>query len=190
MEKLYPATKQLIIGITGWVFSLLLVFIVIPQLRSTLESRTKAQKESISDSFVKKNQLDNLIKLSEKIHQGQDTLGRIQRLLPNQPSSQLHLALSGELHKLSKMHNVRLQNIKYSRSTKDVSKNLELESIESEFVVTGIYNDLRVFMRSLETAGLPYAVREARLEESSEGLRLTVNLRAFKKPDNFSRNGN
>ena len=45
-------------------------------------------------------------------------------------------------------------------------------------------------MLSLETAGLPYAVREARLEESPEGLKLTVNLRAFKKPDVLFREGN
>ncbi len=190
MDKLHQATKHFISGSVAWILCLLSIFIVIPQLRNSIANETKAQKDSAFDFTNKKNQLDSLIKLSDKMRQGQDSLVRIQSLLPNMPSSQLQLSLSRELHKLSRVHNVRLQSVKYARPSREGQKNTELESIESEFVTTGIYSDLRAFMLSLETAGLPYAVREARLEESPEGLKLTVNLRAFKKPDVLFREGN
>ena len=190
MEKIHQATKHLILGSLAWALSLCSIFIVIPKLQNSIIRKTEAQKDSALDFTNKKNQLENLIKLSNKIRQGQDSLVRIQSLLPNIPSSELQLSLSRELHKLSKENNVRLQSVKYARPSREGQKNIELESIESELVVTGIYNDLRTFMFSLEKAGLPYAIREARLEESPEGLKLTVNLRAFKKPDVSSREGN
>ncbi len=183
MSKLNPPTKQYIIGFGFWILSFLLIFMIIPKISKTLEKERKVQLESASEFTKKTNQLNELVNLSDKIRQGQESLIRVQKALPNVLSSQLQLSLSEGLYKLSKKYNIRLESVKYARGAKEGQKNTELESVESEFIATGTYSELRAFMFSFETLGLAYTVRESRLEESSEGLRLTVNLRAFKKPD-------
>ncbi len=53
--------------------------------------------------------------------------------------------------------------------------------MEVEFVALGVYANHKAFMLDLEGSGLPFAVRDGRLEESPEGARLDIVLRAFRK---------
>ena len=85
------------------------------------------------------------------------------------------------LHNLTTKAGVQLQSVKYGQPSKEESKGTGLEAMQVEFTVTGLYPNIKAFMRALEGSGLPFAVEDARLEESPEGARLTGTLRAFRK---------
>jgi hypothetical protein len=76
---------------------------------------------------------------------------------------------------------MRLQTVKYSLPSREGSRGTDLESVEVEFTALGLYGAQKAFMLDLEGSGLPFAVRDGRLEESPEGARLTLVLRAFRK---------
>jgi hypothetical protein len=71
--------------------------------------------------------------------------------------------------------------VKYGQASREGTKGSGLESIEVEFVAVGLYANHKAFMLDLEGSGLPFAVRDGRLEESPEGARLDIVLRAFRK---------
>ena len=50
-----------------------------------------------------------------------------------------------------------------------------------EFNALGVYQSLKSYMLALEGSGLPFAVGAVKLDESPEGARLSVVLRAFRK---------
>ena len=71
--------------------------------------------------------------------------------------------------------------VKYGLPSKEGARGSDLEAVEVEFVALGLYADHKSFMLELEGSGLPFAVRDGRLEESPEGARLNIILRAFRK---------
>ena len=93
---------------------------------------------------------------------------------------QLQWELSQILFEKAKENGVRLQTVKYGLPSREGAKGTDLESIDVEFTVLGIYQAMKPFMLAIEGSGLPFAVGSARLEESPEGARLSVSLRAFR----------
>jgi hypothetical protein len=89
--------------------------------------------------------------------------------------------MSRTLHSLALKHGVRLQSVKYGLPNRENAKGTDLESIDVEFTVLGVYSSIKPFMLALEGAGQGFAVGGARLEESPEGARLNVTLRAFRR---------
>ena len=71
--------------------------------------------------------------------------------------------------------------VKYGPPTREASKGSQLESVDVEFNLTGIYLNLKSFMLGLEGSKLPFAVVAAKMEESPEGAHLTITLRAFRQ---------
>jgi hypothetical protein len=106
--------------------------------------------------------------------------------MPNQNAGVLQWELSRKLYELAQKNNVRLQAMKYGVPTREGSKGTDLEVLDVEFTATGVYQGLKPFMLGLEDtreSKLPFAVVNAKLEESSDGARLSVTLRAFRRTE-------
>jgi hypothetical protein len=50
-----------------------------------------------------------------------------------------------------------------------------------EFTAIGVYKNLKSFMHALEGSGQPFGASTVKLDESPEGGRLSVTLRAFRQ---------
>mgnify|MGYP001579606928 CR=1 FL=1 len=89
--------------------------------------------------------------------------------------------LSQRLYFLAQKHGVRLVSVKYGLPNREGAKGTDLEAMDVEFNATGVFGVLKPFMLALENSELPFAVSSVRLEESPDGGRLTVTLRAFRR---------
>lgn len=130
----------------------------------------KALLQQQREALVRMQDLDTRLRLDREV------LADLEARLPTGNSGDLQWSLSRSLYALAAADGVRLQSVKYSAPSKEGS----LEAVDVEFTATGVYQPLKSFMRAIEGAGLPFAVRDARLEESPDGVRLTVVLRAFR----------
>ena len=96
-------------------------------------------------------------------------------------AGELQWNLSKTLHELARKHGLRLLTVKYGLPSREGTRGSDLEAVDVEFVTVGVYANHKAFMLELEGSGLPFAVRDGRLEESPEGARLDIILRAFRK---------
>ncbi|HEX4845374.1 MAG TPA: hypothetical protein VFV26_04090, partial [Geothrix sp.] len=126
-------------------------------------------------------QLQELQQLADRLRRGQETLENLEARLPRGSAGELQWSLSKTLHELAKKHGLRLQNVKYGLPSREGARGSDLEAVDVQFVALGVYASHKAFMLDLESSGLPFAVRDGRLEESPEGARLDIVLRAFRK---------
>ena len=171
--------------IAGGVLLLLAVLVAIfllPDASTTLDQKLKAKVAAENARDRQKERLAELQHLADRIQRGQQTLADLEARLPQGSAGELQWQLSGVLHDLTTKAGVQLQSVKYGQPSKEESKGTGLEAMQVEFTVSGLYPNIKTFMHDLEGSGLPFAVEDARLEESPEGARITGTLRAFRKP--------
>ena len=154
---------------------------LLPDASQQLNQKLKSKREAESNRNQQLRQLQELQLLADRLHRGQDTLANLEARLPKGSAGQLQWDLSKTLHALAKKNGLRLQSVKYGLPSREGARGTDLEAIEVEFVALGIYANHKAFMLDLEGSGLPFAVRDGRLEESPEGARLNIVLRAFRK---------
>jgi hypothetical protein len=146
----------------------------------------RAAKERKSAQDAKASLQRQLSELSghkdmlERIHAGQQRIADLEKHMPKGDVGALQASLRKTLHELSRKSGVRLTNIKFSLPNKDGTRNTGIESLDVEFVVIGVYQNLKVFMHAIESSGQPFGASNVKLDESPEGGRLTVVLRAFR----------
>ena len=172
---------RLALGVLGVVLGLGVAFLVLPDASQQLAQKLKAKREAELGRNQQILQLQDLQQLSDRIRRGQETLAELEARLPKGSAGELQWNLSKTLHALAKKDGLRLQSVKYGLPSREGSRGTDLEAVEVEFVALGIYANHKAFMRDLEGSGLPFAVRDGRLEESPEGARLNIVLRAFRK---------
>jgi hypothetical protein len=156
-------------------------FFVLPDASQQLTQKLKAKREAELGRNQQIQQLQDLQQLSDRIRRGQETLAELESRLPRGSAGELQWSLSKTLHALAKKHGLRLQSVKYGLPSREGARGTDLEAVEVEFVTLGVYANHKAFMLDLEGSGLPFAVRDGRLEESPEGARLNIVLRAFRK---------
>ena len=154
---------------------------LLPDASQQLNQKLKSKREAESNRNQQLRQLQELQLLADRLHRGQNTLANLEARLPKGSAGQLQWDLSKTLHALAKKNGLRLQSVKYGLPSREGARGTDLEAIEVEFVALGIYANHKAFMLDLEGSGLPFAVRDGRLEESPEGARLNIVLRAFRK---------
>ena len=179
--SLRTSRRRLILGGVGLALGLGIAIFLLPDASQQLASRRSARREAELARNRQAQQLADLQKLADRIRRGRETLSDLETHLPKGSAGELQWELSKTLHQLADKNGVRLQSIKYGQASREGSKDSGLESIEVEFVTVGIYANHKAFMLDLEGSGLPFAVRDGRLEESPEGARLDIILRAFRK---------
>ncbi len=153
---------------------------VLPDASRRRDEQEKARKEAKTLLLVQIQQLAERQVLVDRLALDQKHLEDLEKKMPSGSVGQLQWELSQILFKKAKENGVRLQTEKYGLPSREGAKGTDLESIDVEFTVLGIYPAMKPFMLAIEGSGLPFAVGSARLEESPEGARLSVSLRAFR----------
>jgi hypothetical protein len=180
-SPLRASRLRLVLGILGLVAGLGVTLFVLPDASQQLAQKLRAKQEAELGRNQHLQQLQDLQLLSDRIRRGQETLADLESRLPRGSAGELQWNLSKTLHELTKKHGLRLQSVKYGLPSREGARGTDLESVEVEFVALGVYANHKAFMLDLEGSGLPFAVRDGRLEESPEGARLDIVLRAFRK---------
>ncbi|GLH74609.1 hypothetical protein GETHLI_31110 [Geothrix limicola] len=180
-SPLRASRLRLALGILGLVSGLGVAFFLLPDASQQLSQKLKAKREAELSRNQQVTQLQELQQLADRIRRGRETLADLETRLPRGSAGELQWNLSKTLHALVQKHGLRLQTVKYGLPSREGTKGSDLEAVEVEFVAVGIYANHKAFMLDLEGSGLPFAVRDGRLEESPEGARLTIVLRAFRK---------
>lgn len=182
LSQSVPASRlRLIAGGSLLLLAILVAVFLLPDASTTLDQKLRAKAAAELARDRQASRLGDLQKLADRIQRGQETLAALEARLPKGSAGELQWQVSGVLHDLSGKAGVQLQTIKYGQPSREESKGTGLEAMQVEFTVTGVYPNLKAFMRELEGSGLPFAVEDARLEEGPEGARLTATLRAFRK---------
>jgi hypothetical protein len=180
-SPLRTSRLRLILGAVGVGLGLGVAFFVLPDASQQLNQQLKAKREAELARNQQVKQLQDLQQLADRIRRGRDTLADLEGRLPRGSAGELQWSLSKTLHDLAKKHSLRLQTVKYGLPSREGTRGSDLEAVEVEFVALGLYSAHKAFMLDLERSGLPFAVRDGRLEESPEGARLNIVLRAFRK---------
>jgi len=172
---------RLALGALGLALGLGVAFFLLPDASQQLAQKLKAKREAELNRNQQVQQLQDLQQLADRIRRGRDTLENLEARLPRGSAGELQWSLSKTLHELAKKHGLRLQTVKYGLPSREGTRGSDLEAVDVEFVAVGVYANHKAFMLELEGSGLPFAVRDGRLEESPEGARLDIVLRAFRK---------
>ncbi len=180
-SPLRASRLRLALGTLGIVSGLGVAFYLLPDASQQLSQQLKAKREAELTRSQQLQQLLELQQLADRIRRGRETLTDLEARLPRGTAGELQWSLSKTLHALAKKHGLRLQTVKYGLPSREGAKGTDLEAVEVEFVALGLYANHKAFMLDLEGSGLPFAVRDGRLEESPEGARLNIVLRAFRK---------
>lgn len=169
------------VGSLGLVASLAVAAFLLPDASQQLAQKLKAKQEAQLSRNLQVARLQDLQQLADRLRRGKETLTDLETRLPQGSAGELQWSLSKTLHQLAQKHGLRLQSVKYGLPSREGARGTNLEAVEVEFVALGVYASHKAFMLDLEGSGLPFAVRDGRLEESPEGARLTIVLRAFRK---------
>jgi Tfp pilus assembly protein PilO len=180
-SPLRASRLRLAIGTLGTVSGLAVAFFLLPDASQQLAQQLKAKREAELKRNQQVQQLKDLQQLADRIQRGRETLANLEARLPRGSAGELQWNLSKTLHALAQKHGLRLQSVKYGMPSREGARGTDLEAVDVEFVALGVYANHKAFMLDLEGSGLPFAVRDGRLEESPEGARLNIVLRAFRK---------
>jgi len=180
-SPLRASRLRLALGILGMVSGLGVAFFLLPDASQQLAQKLRAKRDAELSRNQQVQQLQELQQLADRIQRGRETLADLEARLPRGTAGELQWNLSKTLHELAKKHGLRLQTVKYGLPSREGARGSDLEAVEVEFVALGVYANHKAFMLALEGSGLPFAVRDGRLEESPEGARLNIVLRAFRK---------
>ncbi|HJV39721.1 MAG TPA: hypothetical protein VJ528_12860 [Geothrix sp.] len=180
-SPLRASRLRLGLGILGLALGLGVAIFLLPDASQQRSQKVKAKQEAERNRNQQVQQLQELQQLADRIRRGQETLENLEARLPRGSAGELQWNLSKTLHELAKKHDLRLQMVKYGLPSREGTRGSDLEAVDVEFVAVGIYANHKAFMLDLEGSGLPFAVRDGRLEESPEGARIDIVLRAFRK---------
>lgn len=176
IPALRASRARALAGALALLAGLALLAFVLPDASDAVTQQRRARDQAKVLKVQQDDRLRTLQADADKLERGRATLQALEARLPKGRAGDLQWQLSRTLHELAVKNGIRLSTIKYSPPAKEG----DLDAVEVEFTALGIYAPLRAYVRDLEGSGLPFAVRDARLEESPEGARLTVVLRAFK----------
>ncbi len=169
------------VGGGALLLALLVAVFALPDASDTLQQQIHAKNQAQRDRDQQQQRTQDLQAQADRIARGQQTLEALEAHLPKGNAGELQWQLSQTLHQITGKESVRLESVRYGMPSREGTKGTGLEALEAEFVVVGLYPNLKNFMLALEGTDLPFAVRDARLEESPEGAKLDVALRAFRR---------
>ena len=169
------------IGLALAVGALLIAGFVLPDAAQDLARKKDASNRAGRDLQNRREALKELNALAQRLASSEQKLTELEKKMPQKSVGQLQWELSKTLHDLAAESGVRLLSVKYNPPNRDAAKGTDLESVDVEFNALGVYQSLKSYMLALEGSGLPFAVGAVKLDESPEGARLSVVLRAFRK---------
>jgi hypothetical protein len=175
---------RLIAGGVFLVLAALVLLFVLPDASQQKRQKNKASEDAKRALTTQREKLAALEEVDQKLTGSRKYLETLLGSMPDQNAGGLQWELSRRLYDLAQKHGVRLQALKYGTPTREGAKGTDLEILDVEFTASGIYQNLKPFMLGLEDTRenpLPFAIAGAKLEESPDGARLSVTLRAFRR---------
>ncbi len=160
---------------------LLGALLVLPDASNQLRQQQLSARDAARKLEAQRERLKTLEAEAGMIRRGRARIEELESRMPKGSLGELQFKLSRTLYDLAKVHPVRIQAVKYGTPTKDSAKGTDIENVDVEFTILGVYSVLKGYMLALEGSGLPFGVSSAKLDESQEGARLTVVLRAFRR---------
>ena len=160
------------------------LFFVLPDAAQQRLQKQAAFDEAKKSLALQSSRLADLEAEQQRIDRSRKRLEALFGAMPDQSAGQLQWALSRRLYELAGKSGVRLQSLKYGAPSREGAKGTDLEVLDVDFTATGVYQNLKPFMLGLENTQenqIPFAVASAKLEESPDGARLSVTLRAFRR---------
>ena len=145
----------------------------VQQLKAFGQARTqlKSQEEALGKMKAR----------AENIRLGRERMEEVLSQMPQENEGQLKWKLSRALYDLSSKHGIRIQAVKYGSPSREGAKGTDLEALDVEFIASGIYQNLKIFMHAFEDSHLPFGLANGKIEETPEGARLTISVRAFRR---------
>jgi hypothetical protein len=168
-------------GASLLVLALVAAIFLLPGAEKKRKESQRTANEAKRALEQQKADLSQLQKQADDIHASQACLKDLLGNMATESIGQLQWQLHRRLFELAQKHAIALRAVKYSAPTREGAKGTDLEALDVEFTATGIYQGLKPFMLDLEGSKMPFAVVSAKLEESPEGARLSVTLRAFRR---------
>jgi hypothetical protein len=162
----------------------LIALLVLPDASQRRLQTAKASDNAKVALGAQRQKLAALEEQDQRLTQSRKRLETLLGSMPDQTAGRLQWELSRRLYDLAQKNGIRLQSLKYGAPTREGAKGTDLEILDVEFAASGVYQNLKPFMLGLEDTHenpLPFAIAGAKLEESPDGARLSVTLRAFRR---------
>ena len=175
------STHRLWLGIGLGVLAILVAFFLLPDASGRAAKERRSAQDAQASLERQLSELSEYQNMIDRIHAGRQRIAELEEHMPKGNIGDLQFSLRNTLFKIASESGVRLPSIKYGAPNRDGSRNTGIETIDVEFIVIGIYQNLKTFMLALEGSGQPFGATSVRLDESPDGGRLTVVLRAFRQ---------
>ena len=185
-SPLRASVLRLSIGGLLLVIAIGIAIFVLPDAERQRLEGDKASAEAEKMLASQKQGLADFQKKDDRITNSRKTLDELFGHMSAESVGVLQWNLSARLYALASKNSIRLQSVKYGATSRESSKGTDLEMLDVEFSATGVYQNMKQFMLDLEDtreSKLPFAIQNARLEESPDGARISVTLRAFRRSD-------
>lgn len=161
--------------------ALAVALFLLPDASQKRGQQEKAFRSAKVQLETQEAELGRLQARAENLRVSRERMEEVLAGMPQETEGQLKWKLSRALFDLAAKHSVRVQAVKYGAPTREGAKGTDLEALDVEFVASGLYQQLKVFMHAMEASNLPFGLTNGKLEETPEGARLTVTLRAFRR---------
>jgi Tfp pilus assembly protein PilO len=180
-RSLRPSTARLIGGLLLLTAAFTIAFFMLPDASQKRIKQEKAFREARTQLETQEAELGKLKARAENIRASRERMEEVLSRMPQENEGQLKWKLSRALYDLSTTHGIRILAVKYGSPTREGAKGTDLESLDVEFVASGVYQSLKAFMHAFEGSHLPFGLASGKLEETPEGARLTISVRAFRR---------
>ncbi|MDR1841904.1 MAG: hypothetical protein LBQ86_08300 [Holophagales bacterium] len=177
------SASRLWLGIGLTALAVLVAIFLLPDASGKAAKERRSAQEAQVALERQLHELSEYQNMLDRIHEGRQRIAELEEHMPKGSVGNLQFSLRNTLFKLASESNVRIPNIKYSVPNKDGSKNTGIETLDVEFTAVGVYQNLKAFMLALESSDQPFGASTVKLDESPEGGRLSVVLRAFRQTD-------
>jgi hypothetical protein len=165
-------------------FALLAMLVAIFLLPDASGRAAKERRSALDAQANLERQLANLSEyqqMLDQINAGRERIADLETHMPKGDVGDLHISLRNTVFKLANESGVKVPNVKFGVPNREGSRNTGIEAIDVEFTAIGVYQNLKAFMFALEGSGQPFGASVVKLDESPEGGRLSVTLRAFRQ---------
>ena len=175
------STHRLWLGVGLGVLAVLVAVFLLPDASGRAAKERRSAQDAQASLERQLRELSEYQNTIDQIQAGRQRIADLEEHMPKGDIGDLQFSLRNTLFKLAAESGVRLPSIKYGAPNRDGSRNTGIETINVEFVVIGVYQNLKAFMLALESSGQPFGATNVRLDEGADGGRLTVELRAFRQ---------
>ncbi len=180
-HHLRTSMYRLMAGFAMMAAALAVTLFILPDASQKRTKQEKALREARTQLATQEGELGKLKARAENLRLGRERMEEVLARMPQENEGQLKWKLSQTLYDLAAKHGARIQTVKYGAPTREGAKGTDLEAIDVEFVASGLYQNLKAFMLAFESTELPFGLASGKLDETPEGARLTISVRAFRR---------